>query len=492
MSDRSLPNGSSENTGNGSRPFPSRRDIHGSRIPVTKDESEGATADPSPPVNAPEVKTAQPTLTPYPSRASRRVGKPISRTEAPQLMEESRGDGAQGTVQKTGTSRNGVAQNGVGRPGSSQSQSSGPESIAAKKARSRKTKKAWRTALIIFVLLALVGAAVWWAMGSMRGNGGTLPTEANDYAGPGTGTVQVTIHSGDTGADIAQALFDAGVVKSVDVFTTAFSSNAAATTIRPGTYTLRQQMSAAGALAALLDEANRGDNSITVNPGQTVSQVKEKLVAVADFSEEEVNAALSDPAALGLPSQAGGNPEGWLAAGSYEFTPNDTPASIAAQMVAGTVETLKRLNVPEDQWQPVLIKASILEREVIYHQDLPRVARVIENRLTMPNAETVGLLQMDSTVLYGVGKYGGIPTAEDLADDNPYNTYRVKGLPPTPIATPSVEAIEATLNPEEGDWLYFVTVDLDTGETLFASTLEEQSRNQQLLDEWCANNEGRC
>ena len=245
-------------------------------------------------------------------------------------------------------------------------------------------------------------------------------------------------------------------------------------------------------MAALLDESNREGNSVTVTPGQSVEQIKERLVGVAGFTEEDVEEALKDPSALGLPSVANGVLEGWLAAGTYEVTLGDSPTVVLTEMVQATKDILTDLDVPEDQWETILIKASILEREVITHTDLPKVARVIENRLTLPEAETVGLLQMDSTVLYGVGKYGGIPTAADLADDNPYNTYRVKGLPPSPIATPSLEAIEATLNPEDGDWLYFVTVDLDTGETLFASTLDEQVRNQVKLDEWCAANEGRC
>ena len=149
--------------------------------------------------------------------------------------------------------------------------------------------------------------------------------------------------------------------------------------------------------------------------------------------------------------------------------------------------------MPEDQRQELLIKASILEREVNIEQYYPMVARVIENRLTQPQAETVGYLNMDSTVLYGVGKVGGVPTANEVADEsNPYNTYKHKGLPPGPISSPSDLALESMLNPADGDWLYFVTVNLDTGETKFAATLEEQEKNRALFDQWCTDNPGKC
>lgn len=361
-------------------------------------------------------------------------------------------------------------------------------SVAVAKGRQRKRRRAIKTTLILLLVLALLGAAVWFAVRSLSGDGSQA--ESDDYPGPGHGEVVVTVDPGDHGSDIGQTLYDAGVVKSPEAFIRAFDNNSAAASIRPGNYTLKYEMSGAGALAAMLDETNRSDNTITVTAGQTVAQVKERLVLVAGFTEEEVDAAFSNSEAIGLPAVANGNPEGWPAPGSYEISTTGTPEAVIAQMIAATVETLTTLGVPEDQWMEVLTKASILEREAGNHIDLPKVARVIENRLEMTDAETVGLLQMDSTALYGVGKSGGIPTPDDLKDDNPYNTYIHKGLPPGPIASPSVEAIEATLNPAEGSWLYFVTVNLDTGETLFADTLAEQEANQELLTQWCEANGG--
>lgn len=162
-------------------------------------------------------------------------------------------------------------------------------------------------------------------------------------------------------------------------------------------------------------------------------------------------------------------------------------------MVSQTVTQLKELQVPKEDYQKVLTKASIVEREVNSERYYGQAARVIENRLSQTDGETHGLLQMDSTVQYGLGRYGGIPTEAETQDaNNPYNTYVHKGLPPGPIGSPGEAAIKAVLNPPAGSWLYFVTVNLETGETLFASTNEEQKTNTKKLNDYCKKNQEIC
>ena len=358
------------------------------------------------------------------------------------------------------------------------------------RARKRRRRRRVRTFLVLAVVIALLGTAVWYALGALGGSG--EPQESDDYPGPGTGSVEVTVQQGDTGSDIGAALVAEGVVKTPAAFTRAFQANKASGSIRPGTYTLRTQMSASDAVAALLDDANRSDNTVTVDAGQTVAQVVSKVVDVTGLPQEQVEEAFSGSADIGLPAEAGGNVEGWLAPGAYEVSASDTPQSLATAMVAGTVKELDNLGVPSDQRQDLLIKASILEREVNIDTYLPKVARVIENRLEDPDGETKGFLQMDSTVLYGLGRTGGIPSADDLKQDTPYNTYLHPGLPAGPIAQPGRAALEATLRPADGKWLYFVTVNLDTGETLFAETHAEQDENRKKLEQWCSANQGKC
>ena len=358
--------------------------------------------------------------------------------------------------------------------------------------RQRKRRRHWLTSLVIVITLAAVGVLGYKAIGIMR-DASAQATHAEDYKGNGEGEVTVTIPEGASGLDIGDILQEKGVVASGKAFTNAVKNNPKGNTIQPGTYKLKKKMSANAALQALLDPETKGDHTLTVSAGHTKQIVKDRLKQVGNFSDEQIDAAFADTAGIGLPAEAGGNVEGWLAPGTYDVTEKATPKDLVKQMVSRTVTQLKDLKVPKEDYHAVLTKASIIEREVNDSRYYGQVARVIENRLAQTNGETHGLLQMDSTVQYGLGRFGGIPNSTELADsNNAYNTYVHQGLPPGPIGSPSEEAIKAVLNPPAGSWLYFVTVNLETGETLFSSTSEEQKTNTKKLDEYCKKNEEIC
>ena len=358
--------------------------------------------------------------------------------------------------------------------------------------RQRKRRRHWLTSLVIVITLAAVGVLGYKAIGIMR-DASAQATHAEDYKGNGEGEVTVTIPEGASGLDIGDILQEKGVVASGKAFTNAVKNNPKGNTIQPGTYKLKNKMSANAALQALLDPETKGDHTLTVSAGHTKQIVKDRLKQVGNFSDEQIDAAFADTAGIGLPAEAGGNVEGWLAPGTYDVTEKATPKDLVKQMVARTVTQLKDLKVPKEDYHAVLTKASIIEREVNDSRYYGQVARVIENRLAQTSGETHGLLQMDSTVQYGLGRFGGIPNSTELADsNNAYNTYVHQGLPPGPIGSPSEEAIKAVLNPPAGSWLYFVTVNLETGETLFSSTSEEQKANTKKLDEYCKKNEEIC
>ncbi|MEE6281089.1 endolytic transglycosylase MltG [Georgenia sunbinii] len=310
---------------------------------------------------------------------------------------------------------------------------------------------------------------------------------ADDFAGPGSGSATVVVHEGASGGEIGDILSEGGVVASRQAFVQAFNANPQAPQIQPGTYELMLEMRAVDAVTALLDPANKSELRVTVPEGWRASQIYERVASIAQIPLEEVEAVAADTDAIGLPEQAGGNPEGWLAAATFTFQPEADATEILSTMVAQTVSTLDRLGVPAEDQQAVLTKASIVEREVFVAEDYGRVARVIENRLTDVD-DVNGRLQMDSTVLYGAGRVGGIPTRAELEDDNPYNTYVHPGLPPTPIGAPGAAAVEAVLNPPEGDWLYFVTINLETGETRFSGDYAEHQRNIVELNQWLEEN----
>ncbi|MDU3551192.1 MAG: endolytic transglycosylase MltG, partial [Actinomyces sp.] len=159
--------------------------------------------------------------------------------------------------------------------------------------RKRRRRRSIRTFIVLLLTLTLCAGGIYLAYTQLRGSSSSS-TAADDFPGPGNGQVVVTIYDGESGQQIGQRLVDAGVVKSLSAFIRAFEANKAAVGIRPGSYTLKKEMSASGAIAALLDDANRMDNTVTVTPGQTKDQVAEQIALVTDIPLDQVNTAMAD------------------------------------------------------------------------------------------------------------------------------------------------------------------------------------------------------
>lgn len=352
--------------------------------------------------------------------------------------------------------------------------------------RKRRQRRRRSAVAVVIALVVLGGAAYAIAQvaGPMISSLGDRETPVEDFPGPGTGSVEVTIEAGASGGQMGQALAEAGVVASSTAFSRAFAANPDASGIQPGTYRLLLEMRAQDAVAALLDGSNRVQTRVTIPEGLRADQILERLSSVTAVPVADFEAAMQDTAATGLPAEAEGNYEGWLFPATYTFEPGTTPAQMVAQMVGETVARLDARGVPADQRETVLIKASLVEREARSPEDRRKVAQAIENRLAIDMK-----LDIDAAVAYGLGKSGTELTRDDTQNsDTPYNLYRYTGLPPTPIASPSETSIDAVLNPEPGPWLFWVTVNLDTGETLFAETFAEHNANVQQLREWQAQN----
>lgn len=349
--------------------------------------------------------------------------------------------------------------------------------------RDRKRRRRRRKNLVAFLIVVLVlgggGFAVWKiGLPMLDSIGGGSSQGTDDYPGPGSEQVDVTIPAGATGTAMAEILAEADVVKTAGAFREAFSANPKAAGIQPGTYRLYMKMRAADAVAAMLNPEYRVQTQITIPEGRRLSQILETLsgkttVPVADFQ-----ALLADPAALGLPAEAGGNAEGWLFPATYTFEPGTSAADMLKTMIAKTIQVLDSKSVPADQREVVLIKASLVEAESPGGDISAQIARAIENRLVDNMA-----LQIDSAVLYGNNATGTL-TAEGKAQDTPYNLYKHAGLPPTPIASPGEASINAVLNPTPGPWKYWCTINLETKETRMATTLAEHKVNEALLRQW--------
>ena len=345
-----------------------------------------------------------------------------------------------------------------------------------------------RSISVLVVALILFGGAGYVVFSLVGGSlfGGSGQAEAvTDYPGPGRpGAPTIMINAGDSGAAIGATLQKAGIVASETAFREAFDASEDAKFIQPGTYQLLLEMKADDAVRALLDPKSRVSMKLTIPEGFTAQQIFNRINEVTLRPAEEIAAAAADPAAIGLPAEAGGKIEGWLFPTTYQVEPGTPAADILRPMVAKTVETLQARGVPQDQWEDVLRKASLIEKEAMLDADRPMMARVIENRLAQGWP-----LQIDATLVYSLGKPGSELTQAELDDtSNPFNSRKVTGLPPTPIASPGAPSIDAVLAPAEGDWMFWVTVNLDTGETKFATTHDEFLEYKAEYQAWVAEN----
>ena len=318
-----------------------------------------------------------------------------------------------------------------------------------------------------------------------------------DYSGSGTGSVVIEVAEGDAASDIAGTLVAEDVVKSAEAFVDEASANPESVGIQVGFYEMKKQMSSEAALDRLLDPANMVQSAVTVPEGYTVEQVLSTLAKDTDFSKKEFEAVLRRPAAIGLPAYAGGNAEGYLFPATYMLPPNATPKSILTMMVdrwqqaaedAGLEAAAQRLGYTPAE---LMVVASLVEAESNRDDDRGKVARVIYNRLETD--ATNGLLQIDAAVNYAHDRDLGVAlTTEDLEIDSPYNTYKNAGLPPTPIEAPGDAAIEAAANPTDGPWVYYVTVNLRTGETKFTDSYDEFLRFKEEYKQYCATQSDNC
>jgi UPF0755 protein len=307
-------------------------------------------------------------------------------------------------------------------------------------------------------------------------------TVAADYKDAGQGTVQVIIAQGDSAATIATTLYTDGVIASREAFIAAAIKNPDSAGIRPGYYFLQREMKAEYALSALLDPNNRELRTITIPEGHTLDFYYQKIVEVTGQDLAAVEAAAKDTAALGLPAEAKGNLEGWLFPSTYQFNPGVTPAAALTEMIQQTIKQLDAAGVAPADREKILTVASLVEREAKLTADRPLIAGVIYNRLAK-NMK----LELDSTVKYVAPGDGTVFTSpQDRATDSPYNTYLYEGLPPSPIAGPGTASIAAAAAPAQSDYLFFVTINLDTGETAYAATFPEHQKNVQKLQAWIA------
>jgi UPF0755 protein len=352
----------------------------------------------------------------------------------------------------------------------------------SKKVRRRRRFLALLLTLGVFVTALVVGAQFLKPLLGMD--------KASDYPGPGTGQVNVSVLPGEGLRSVATKLESQKVVANADTFLTEFAAKGG--TLSPGDFVFRQEMKNSDAVAVLLAEDKGKVMYFALSAGLRIG---ESLQAIADGSGIPVSElkALSDsPAQFGVSARAK-NLEGFLAPGEYRFPLGTSGKDILQKLVGTTLDELKAQGVTDpDKQYDVITVASIVQAEG-GQAEYGDVAGAIYNRLKPDNRETNGLIQSDATVTYGLGiKSFHIDEAQKADASNPYNTYANTGLPVGPIGSPGKTAIDAAAKPKVNDYLYWVTINLDTKETKFSKTLAEHNVYVEQYNAWCSANQGRC
>lgn len=325
----------------------------------------------------------------------------------------------------------------------------------------RLLNRIWALPLGRLACAALFTIALTFGLRSCASGVVAAPDFASGAPGP---EVIVEIMPGESGSEIASKLESAGVVKSSLAFFRVAVGDERSGRIAAGEHRLQSNIPAREALTQLLDP-QRIPNLIVVRDGERLNEIVESISAFGIDKDAIFRASKS----IEAPNTFKGKPlEGLLYPAHYSFNKGADADQILKAMVEkfswatqGVTWNFKNFSSYE-----LLTIASLVQTEGT-PDVFGEVARVIYNRLKkgMP-------LQFDSTVHYALNRRGEIRVSiKDIGVKSPYNTFLKRGLPPGPIGSPTIDAINATLNPPEGDWLYFVTV--KPRDTRFTSSYEE-------------------
>ncbi len=360
-------------------------------------------------------------------------------------------------------------------------------SVAVVPAKSKKVRRRRRWLALLLTLAVFVTALVVGAQFLKPLLGGDTVA---DYPGPGTGQVNISVVPGEGTRSVATKLADQKVIANPDTFLHELTASGG--TIAPGDFQFRQEMKNSDAVNILLGKEQGKVMYFALSAGLRIGDSLQSISQGSGVPITELKTLSDSPAQFGLPAKAK-NLEGYLAPGEHRY-PLGTPAKeILQNLVNTTVDELKAQGVtdPAKQYDVVTV-ASIVQAEG-GQAEYGDVAGAIYNRLKPNNTETAGLIQSDATVTYGLGiKSFHIDEDQKADKSNPYNTYANPGLPVGPIGSPGKNAIDAAAKPKANDYMYWVTINLDTKETKFSKTLAEHNVYVEQYNAWCAANAGRC
>lgn len=320
----------------------------------------------------------------------------------------------------------------------------------------------------VAVVMAIIGGSVLvWAMKQI------------DPGDPGEQIASITIPEGSGVADIAQLLENEGVVTSAWVFEWYARWENKGADWKAGEYTTFRKNSDMSAVFDVLDDGPvpPDTTSLTIIPGTRLAEQLQRInEAFPDISVTQLELTLASGQIKSKyrdPTQPSW--EGMLAADTFRFEQDASAKEILQTLADHQTDIMDDLGYDRavaltgySAWDLVKV-ASLAERETGQPpEERGKIARVIFNRLD--RGEPLGI---DASILYGLGRTSGSLTKSDLAKDTPYNNRLHKGLPPSPIATPTRAALDAAINPPQGPWIYYVLVEKDPPSHFFTASARE-------------------
>ncbi|WP_233566714.1 endolytic transglycosylase MltG [Cohnella endophytica] len=342
----------------------------------------------------------------------------------------------------------------------------------------------WSFLIALGIVLSVMTGIVFYLWNGLR------PASAS--ATP----VQISISSGMRAKKVAEVLEQNGLIRNASLFSAYLKLKGEGSRFQAGEYVLTPGMTRDQIIAKLNNGETVATATIrfTIPEGFTIEQIANRLAETASVDKAKFLDAASKPELWAGSTWTRAIPtdknlkyplEGYLFPETYEMKRGSTELDIINRMLSELDHKLDQL--PED-WQSTLEErgltvhqlltiASLVEREVVVDDERPIVSSVIQNRLTkkMP-------LQIDATIQYLLDKQKERLLEGDLKVNSPYNTYLNAGLPPGPIASPSLKSIEAALFPGKSDYLYYVTKKDGTNTHLFAVTYKQHQKNIQLSE----------
>jgi len=334
---------------------------------------------------------------------------------------------------------------------------------------SRKRKRRFGT-LFFLILMMVAGASAFWLWQRYTGFA--------DAPLPGIGAGEsVIVERGDSLPVVVRKLREAGVGHGEIIEWRALAQQlGAAGKLQVGEYALEPATSPRDLLVAMRD-GKVVQRKFTIVEGWNIRELRAALTKATPLKHETLQ--LDDAALMKAIDHPGQHPEGRFLPETYLYTAGDSDLDILKRAYAAMAQALatawaqRRPDTVIKTPDEMLTLASIVEKETGIASERPQIAGLFAQRLK------IGMrLQTDPTVIYGIGPgYDGNIRKRDLLADTPYNTYTRTGLPPTPIAMPGADALDAVARPAASEYLYFVAIGDGSGRHLFARTLAEHEAN---------------